>query len=100
LADFFNIKIPKISDSKDTEIKYKYIFTSEKSVQIKVSKFSDIESKIIPFFNKYPLEGTKQLDFEAYKEAFKIIKNKEHLTQEGFTKILKIKAKMNDNRNV
>ena len=75
MADFFGIKFPKISDSADKEIKYKYIFTSDKSVQIKISSFSDIESKIIPFFKKYPLEGTKQLDFEDYKEAFDIIKN-------------------------
>jgi hypothetical protein len=39
------------------------------------------------------------LDFEDYKKAFKLIKNKEHLTPEGFTKILQIKAEMNDNRN-
>lgn len=97
LADFFGVKFPKESDN--TEITYKYIFISDKSVQIKISNFSDIEYKIIPFFNKYPLEGTKQLDFEDYKEAFEIIKNKEHLTHEGFKKILAIKARMNDNRN-
>jgi hypothetical protein len=29
-----------------------------------VSGLSDIENKIIPFFNKYPLLGLKRLDFE------------------------------------
>ena len=28
-----------------------------------VSKFSDIEVKIIPFFKKYPIHGVKALDF-------------------------------------
>jgi hypothetical protein len=39
------------------------------------------------------------LEFEDYKKAFKIIKNKEHLTTEGFIKIFQIKAKINNNRN-
>lgn len=28
-----------------------------------VSKFSDIENIIIPLFEKYPIQGTKQLDY-------------------------------------
>jgi len=100
LADFFGLKISKSVEASATYIKYKYIYISDKSVQIKISNFLDIENKIIPFFDKYTLEGTKRLDFEDYKKAFKLIKSKEHLNLEGFTQILKIKAEMNDNRNV
>jgi hypothetical protein len=28
-----------------------------------VTRFSDIESKIMPFFDKYPLQGVKSLDY-------------------------------------
>jgi len=100
IAEYLGLKFPKSLETSNSDIKYKYIFTSDKSVQIKISNFFDIENKIIPFFDKYLLEGTKRLDFEDYKKAFKIIKSKEHLTPEGFSKILKIKAEMNDNRNV
>jgi hypothetical protein len=63
-----------------------------------VSKFSDIESKIIPFFNKYPLHGDKSKDFDSFKRVAIIIKNKGHLTTEGLEELLKIKGGMNSVR--
>jgi NADH-ubiquinone oxidoreductase chain 4 len=63
-----------------------------------VSKFSDIESKIIPFFNKYPLHGDKSKDFDSFKRVAIIRKNKGHLTTEGLEELLKIKGGMNSVR--
>jgi len=36
------------------------------AVDFVVTKFSDIDSKIIPLFTKYPLKGNKRLDFEEF----------------------------------
>ena len=63
-----------------------------------VTKFSDIELKIIPFFLKYPTHGVKALDFADFCKAEEIIKAKEHLTNEGLAKIEKIKSGMNTKR--
>jgi hypothetical protein len=63
-----------------------------------ITKFSDIELKIIPFFKKYPLHGVKALDFADFYTAGEIIKVKEHLTNEGLVKIEKIKSGININR--
>jgi hypothetical protein len=63
-----------------------------------VTKFSDIESKIIPFLKKYPLQGAKRLDFESFVQVAEIFKIKGHLTAEGFQKIQKIKSGMNTGR--
>lgn len=63
-----------------------------------VSKFSDIETKIIPFFNKYSIEGVKALDYTDFKSAAEIIKEKRHLTQSGLDAILKIRSGMNRGR--
>ena len=52
-------------------------------------------SKIISHFDKYPLLTQKQADFELFKKAFKLFKNKEHLTGDGFKEILSIRATMN-----
>jgi hypothetical protein len=57
-----------------------------------VSSFSDIESKIVPFFNKYPLHGVKAQDFADFKRVMDLMKVKAHLTAEGLEQILKIKA--------
>jgi len=63
-----------------------------------VGKFSDIESKIIPFFNKYSVHGDKAKDFDSFKRAAVILQNKGHLTTEGLEEIRKIKGGMNLSR--
>jgi len=63
-----------------------------------ISKFSDIYEKTIPFFKEHPVLGIKSLDFACWSEVAEIIKTKEHLTEEGIKKIMKIKANMNKNR--
>jgi hypothetical protein len=109
LATYFNLLFPLVSDdtspsqraSKSEEvpnIKYKNITTSSKVINLQVTKFSDIVNIIIPFFEKYPIEGQKALDFEDFKKVVEIMKTNDHLTVKGFEKILKIKEGMNLNR--
>lgn len=50
--------------------------------------FSDITDKIIPFFKEYPIKGIKAKDFEDFCEAALIIKQGDHLTENGLSKIL------------
>jgi hypothetical protein len=48
-----------------------------------VRKLSDILKIIIPFFEKYPLRGTKSLDFADFCKVAELMKDKAHLTKEG-----------------
>jgi len=50
--------------------------SEDKSVHLQIAKFTDINEKIIPFFEKYPIEGVKSLDFEDFKKVCKLIENK------------------------
>ena len=50
---------------------------------------------ILDHFDKYPLITNKQADYNAWKLAYFIIKNKEHLTNEGLHRIVAIRASMN-----
>jgi hypothetical protein len=59
---------------------------------------SDIVEKIIPFFNKYQLEGAKALDFADFCKVAELMKNKDHLNQVGLEQIRKIKVGMNTGR--
>ena len=52
-----------------------------------------------PFFNEYPILGVKSLDFADFKKVAELVKNKEHLTESGFSEILKIVQQMNLDRN-
>lgn len=74
----------------------KNVYTYKDSVRFEIINFSDITNKITPFFEKYPIQGKKSLDFIDFKEVAGIIQRKDHLTPEGFQKILGIKARMNE----
>jgi len=65
-----------------------------------VSKLSDINNKIIPFFNNYNLQSKKYLDFQNFQEIVEIVNQKGHFTDLGLEKIRKIKSGMNKNRNL
>jgi LAGLIDADG endonuclease len=67
---------------------------------LQIKNHYDIENKIIPFFNLYPIFGVKRLDFEDFKTVAELIKNKEHLNAEGLNKIIKIVKGMNLNRKL
>ena len=53
----------------------------------KVSNIKDISTKIIPFFQKYPLQAKKKHSFEKFCIAARLILAKRHLTNNGVEKI-------------
>ena len=57
-------------------------------------------NKIIPFINKYSFTGSKKLDYLDFCKTAELIKDKSHLTPEGFNKIIKIKQGMNRGRKI
>jgi hypothetical protein len=60
-----------------------------------VRNFDDFYNIIIPHYEKYPLITQKKADFLLFKEIALLMKNKEHLTDEGLLKIVAIKASIN-----
>ena len=65
-----------------------------KTLQLCVDNLKELEI-IINHFNKYPLFTKKCNDFKLFIMVHDIMRRKEHLTKEGFMKILAIKASMN-----
>ena len=76
------------------------VYIYKEVVDFGVTKFSDLTDKIIPFFQKYPLQGVKSKDFEDFCKVAKMMKEGKHLTPEGLDQIRKIKAGMNRGRKV
>nr|YP_010715993.1 NADH dehydrogenase subunit 4L [Paraisaria gracilioides]WDE74391.1 NADH dehydrogenase subunit 4L [Paraisaria gracilioides] len=67
-----------------------------------VTKMDHIVNNIIPFFvrsKKYSIKGSKYLDLLYFKDAALIIKNKEHLKEDGFEQILQLKKKITNLKN-
>jgi hypothetical protein len=57
------------------------------TVDFEINDFISIKNILIPHFLKYPLRGTKYLDFIYFKEASYIFIAKEHLKEEGINKL-------------
>nr|ATI20393.1 LAGLIDADG endonuclease [Juglanconis oblonga] len=67
-------------------------------ISFRVTKFKEITEKVIPFFDNYPILGSKLKDFKDFKGITKLMASKAHLTPEGLIKIRKIKSLMNSLR--
>lgn len=67
---------------------------STNSCILKIVSLSEIINTIIPHFEKYPLMTKTREEFELFKQVALIMKKKEHLSSEGFHKILSLKAAM------
>lgn len=65
-----------------------------------VKKLEDIQRRIIPFFQKYQLQGKKKRDFDLFCQAAKIFGSKGHLTKRGLSKLRQIQSKMNLRRKL
>ena len=66
-----------------------------------VSQLKDLETILIPLFEKFTLNTTKYLDYSDFKKAFFIFKNRKnsHLTpQESILSIMELKEGMNSKR--
>ena len=66
----------------------------ETTLQYTVKSLKDLD-RIISHFDTYPLLSQKGADYKLFKDAISLIRNKEHLTLDGFRKVLSIKASMN-----
>lgn len=65
------------------------------TIDLKVTEFSSIRDTIIPFFEKYPLQTSKNRNFLYFSEVVKLVDNKAHLTEKGLNQIRIIKNKIN-----
>jgi hypothetical protein len=68
--------------------------SQKRMVEFRVNKLSDILNIIIPFFDKHLLVGVKRLNYLNFCKIALLMKDKAHLTEEGLTQIIKIKAGM------
>lgn len=74
------------------------IYVDERSVSFIVTKYSDITDKILPLFDKYPIQGIKRLNYLDFYKVWQLMKSNLHLTVDGVKHIRKIKSGMNRNR--
>ena len=59
-----------------------------------VDSLRELEQKVIPFFERHPLR-VKGPDFEAFASIVRAMLRKEHLTSEGFERLVRVAYGMN-----
>jgi LAGLIDADG endonuclease len=69
------------------------------SIQLRITSIKELEV-IINHFDNHPLITQKLADYQLFKEAYNLVKNKNHLELEGLKKIVAIKATINKGLSV
>lgn len=70
-------------------------YGAKTSVEYKISRLLDLNSKIITHFDKYPLSGTKLHNYLIWREMVVLFSNKAHLTPDGKAKLIELKSTLN-----
>lgn len=68
---------------------------SDKTLKYEVRNIENLITKIIPHFIKYPLQSSKQKDFERFAQICKKVHQGKHLLPEGLKEITDSAIKMN-----
>lgn len=99
------LKFKVTQHSRDAQLMQKIVTTSgcgiyydrpnESVGDFSVTRLNNILDKIIPLFDKYPLRGSKALDYSDFRKIAYLMKDRVHLTVEGIEQIRKIKLGMN-----
>ena len=50
---------------------------------------------VVEYFDKFNLQSKKHISFLRWRKVYRLIQNREHITERGFTKIAKLKALIN-----
>jgi hypothetical protein len=72
---------------------------TDTKLQLRIRAIKDLEDKLFPILDKYPLQTKKHLDEMIFRQVFIMIKNKEHLTEDGLNKVRYLKSKINRRTN-
>ena len=67
---------------------------SDKTVKFEIRDHRELMTKVIPHFTIFSLLSRKQKDFELFKEICERVDKAEHLTRNGFTKIVELAYQM------
>jgi hypothetical protein len=61
----------------------------------RVRSLKNLTEIVVPFFETYPLKSKKEIEFLRFRDVVMLMQKGEHLTEDGFSKIVKIASEMN-----
>ena len=60
-----------------------------------VTRPGELEARVFPFFERFPLRGPKKKDLEIFIEITKLVRSDRHLSPTGVGLILQMRSPMN-----
>jgi len=60
-----------------------------------IRTIKELDEKIIPFFENFPLKTSKYNDFLIFRKIVKLMSKKKHLNENGFRQVLALAGTMN-----
>ncbi len=63
-------------------------------VKYKITSNADLIKFFFPFLDKYPLQAKKRETYKYFKKIVLMVSHKQHLTDKGFTKIIKLRQEI------
>src|SRR5256714_14464872 len=61
---------------------------SDRTFKFETRSVSDLATKVIPHFERYPLRSSKQNDFERFAAIVQLMERRAHRTQDWFVEIV------------
>jgi len=68
---------------------------ADNTYKYEIRELKSIVEKVIPHFERYPLQGSKGKDFEAFKEIIKMMRANLHLSPKYLPRIIELAYGMN-----
>lgn len=68
---------------------------SDRTLKCETRRIEDLVERIIPHFEQYPLLAGKREDFQRFARICRMMHADNHLTREGFERIVEIASKVN-----
>jgi hypothetical protein len=60
-----------------------------------VTRPDELDARVFPFFERFPLRGTKKGDLQIFIEITQLVRSGRHLTPTGVAHILELRGPMN-----
>jgi hypothetical protein len=60
-----------------------------------VTKLDDLEERVFPFFERFPLRGPKRNDLAVFRQIAELVRRREHLSPRGVERVLEMRRSMN-----
>lgn len=71
---------------------------SDKTLKYETRCINDLVERVLPHFERYPLLSGKRGDFERFALICRMMYADEHLTQEGFERIVQLASRVNNGK--